>query len=208
MDLIIAEGQGIPLLAKFFGVHISEHIGLVNLTFKMLELANQNQYKVLLFGATQDINDKASEIIRKKYPDLILCEGINGYFRQEDEDRIINKINHESPDILLIGITYPVKERFSVKYKSNLNTKIIIPCGGAFDVIAGSAKRPRFKFKWIPITWIIRYLQEPKRLFKPILITVLYTVFWVFPNLYIKHLLHIERNPSILKFHKINYIPE
>jgi len=206
MDLLIAEGQGIPLLAKLFGVNISEHIGLVNLTFKMLEIADQNSYKVLLFGATKEINDKAGDIIKRKYPNLILCEGINGYFKQDDEEQIVNKINSEAPDILLIGITYPIKERFSVKYKSSLNTKVIIPCGGVFDVIAGRAKRPPIRLKWIPITWLYRYLQEPRRLFKPIIITVLYSIFWVFPILYFKHISHIERNPSILKFHKIYYI--
>jgi N-acetylglucosaminyldiphosphoundecaprenol N-acetyl-beta-D-mannosaminyltransferase len=204
MDIIIAEGGGIPLLGKIFGVKIREHIGLVNLMFHLIELSHIKKYKVLLFGASQEVNDKASDIIRQKYPGIQLCNGINGYFKEEDEIHIVQKINKEDPDILFIGITYPIKERFAIKYKDRLNTKIIVPCGGAFDVLVGKAKRPPVTFKWIPVTWLYRFIQEPKRLFKQVLITVLYSVFWVFPILYLKHILRIERNPSIVKFFNLN----
>jgi hypothetical protein len=80
---------------------------------------------------------------------------------------------------------------------------VIIPCGGVFDVIAGKVKRPPFTLKWIPITWFYRFVQEPVRLFKQTLVPVLYTSFWVFPILYFKHIFNIEKNPSIIKFHKI-----
>jgi len=206
MDINIAEGGGIPLLAKMFGVQIREHVGLVNLMFRLLEFSNEKKYKILLFGASQEVNDQAAAVLNQKYPGIQLCKGINGYFNKDDESQIVEIINKEKPDILFIGITYPIKEKFTIKYKDQLNVKIIIPCGGAFDVLAGKAKRPPVTFKWIPVTWFYRYIQEPRRLFKQVLLTVLYSVFWVFPILYIRHILRIERNPSIIKFFNLNDI--
>ena len=44
-----------------------------------------------------------------------MCQGINGYFNEEDLPSIVKKISEETPDILLVGISYPIKERFAVK---------------------------------------------------------------------------------------------
>ena len=204
MDIIVADGAGIPIVSKIFGIQISEHIGIVNLTKKMLKLANEHKYKVLVFGATQEINDLACKKIRAKYPNIKLCKGINGYFKHEHENEIVDLINKEKPDILLIGITSPIKEKFALKYKNKLSTKIIIPCGGMIDVLAGKAKRPKFSPKWFPVTWLYRFFQEPRRLFKAQFLAGLKFVFVIFPNLYIKHKLNIQKNPSIITYLKLN----
>ena len=203
-DVLIAEGAGIPLLAKLFGIKISEKIGLVNLTYSLLELANKNSYRILLFGATQEVNELTAQKINSRYPNIKLCKGINGYFEEEELDTIVEKINTCQPQILLVGISYPIKERFTIKYKQKLNANLIVPCGGAFEVIAGKVKVPKIKFKRIPVAWIYRLIQEPRRMFKDVLVTVLYSVFWVIPILYFKHLFRIERNPDIGKFFKLS----
>ncbi|MFC2096251.1 WecB/TagA/CpsF family glycosyltransferase [Bacteroidota bacterium] len=200
IDILVAEGAGIPLFAKLFGVKISEKIGMVNLMFDLLNLANTHSYKVMLFGATDETNKNASEIIVSNYPKIKICQGVNGFFNEEDIPQIIDKINNESPDILFIGISYPIKERFAVKYRVAINAKLIIPVGGAFEVLVGNIKRPKKDTKRIPIAWLYRLMQEPKRMFKPIFVTIAYSVFIMFPIMWFKHITRIERNPSIGKF--------
>lgn len=203
-DINIAEGGGIPILGKLFGVKVSEKIGLVNLSKRLISLAAANNYKIQLFGSTDEIINLAEQNIKKNNPSIRLAKSINGYFSEGEIDSIIELINDESPDILFIGITYPIKERFAIKFKERLNVKLIIPCGGAFEVLAGRAKRPPFEFKYIPVAWFYRFIQEPIRLFKPILITALYTTFYVIPILYFLHITGIEKNPSITKFFNIS----
>jgi N-acetylglucosaminyldiphosphoundecaprenol N-acetyl-beta-D-mannosaminyltransferase len=203
IDILVAEGAGIPFFARCFGVKITEKIGQVNLMFDLLNLANTHSYKVILFGATDETNKNANEIIASNYPKIKICQGVNGFFNEEDIPQIIDKINTESPDILFIGISYPIKERFAVKYRDAINAKLIIPVGGAFEVLVGNVKRPQKDTKRIPIAWLYRLMQEPIRMFKPILVTVLYSTFFVFPILLFKHITGIERNPSIGKFFKL-----
>lgn len=203
IDILVAEGAGIPFFAKCFGVKISEKIGQVNLMFDLLKLANLHSYKVMLFGSTDETNKKANEVIKTEYPNIKICTGVNGFFNEKDIPKIIENINDESPDILLIGISYPIKERFAIKYKNQLNTKLIVPVGGAFEILTGNIKRPSKDTKRIPIAWLYRLIQEPKRMFKPIFVTVLYSSFIVFPVLLFKHITRIERNPSIGKFFKL-----
>ena len=132
-----------------------------------------------------------------------MCSGINGFFSPNEELSIIEKINKEKPDILFIGISSPIKERFALKYKNILKTKVIIPCGGYLDVLAGKEKRPAINFKWFPTTWFYRFLQSPK-LFKSTVYPVFYFGIKVLPILLFKHFLNIERNPSILKYYGHN----
>jgi N-acetylglucosaminyldiphosphoundecaprenol N-acetyl-beta-D-mannosaminyltransferase len=203
MDIMIAEGAGMPLFAKLFGIKISRKIGLVNLTNHLLSLANQKKYKVLFFGATQQINEEVHRKVAQKYPGIRLCKGINGYFAESELPEIVDRINDEAPDILFVGISYPIKERFAVKYKQALATKLIVPCGGAFDVLSGSIKKTKEISKVIPTAWLMRLVQEPKRMFKPILVTVLYSFFCMLPQLLFLHVF-VRRNPSIAKFHGLS----
>lgn len=203
MDILIAEGAGLPLFAKLFGVKISEKIGLVNVTYNLLNLANKNRLKVLFFGSTQEINDQIFQKVQSDYPNIKLCPGINGYFNENDIPGIIKQINVEKPDILFIGISYPIKERFAAKYKNQINTKLIVPVGGAFDVLVGKVKKSKEISKVIPTAWLYRFIQEPKRLFKPIIVTVSYSLFIMLPQLLFIHYF-IKKNPSIKEFHKLN----
>lgn len=200
IDILVAEGAGIPLFARCFGVKISEKIGMVNLMFELLNLSNIHSYKVMLFGSTDEINKKANELISSKYTNIKICKGISGFFNEEDIPQIIENINNESPDILFIGISYPIKERFAVKYRGQINSKLIIPVGGAFEVLVGNIKKPKRDSRKIPIAWVFRLIQEPRRMFKDIFVTILYSVFIMFPIMFFKHITRIERNPSIGKF--------
>ena len=203
-DILVADGTGIPLVAKLFGVQMEDRVGIPNLTFELLKLADELKLKILLFGATKFVNDQAVLNIHKKYPNIVCAHGIDGYFQKQDELNIIKAINKENPDILFIGISSPMKEYFAINYKDKLNTKVILPCGGMIDVLADKVKRPLFTIKWIPTTWFFRFIQEPRRLYRTTLKSVLEFVFKIFPILYLKHILRIERNPSIVKHLKLN----
>lgn len=203
IDIVIAEGAGVPLLAGVFGKKISGKIGLINLSRKLFELSNKENYKIMFFGADSETNKLAREKIQEMHPNISFCEGISGYFEEEDLPVIVNQINNCEPDILFIGISYPIKERFAVKYRDELKTKLIVPCGGAFDVFAGKTKKYNEISRYIPTAWLVRFIQEPVRLFKPIVLTMLYSLLWVYPALWLKHIF-IKKNPDVGKHFKLS----
>jgi UDP-N-acetyl-D-mannosaminuronic acid transferase (WecB/TagA/CpsF family) len=59
IDIVIAEGAGVPLLAGLFGIKISGKIGLINLTNELFKLADREKYKILMFGADEKTNNTA-----------------------------------------------------------------------------------------------------------------------------------------------------
>jgi len=181
-DIVISDGAGIPPLARLLGVKLSRYIGIPNLADELVKLCSKNGYKLMLFGATEQLNKEACENLRRQYPTLKLANGIHGYFKKDEQALVAEKIKQEDPDVLFIGISSPVKEKFALDWKDYLGVPVILPCGGMIDIYSGKTKRePKFFFG-LPLAWLVRFFQEPRRLFKPLLLPGLYFAFIVFPK--------------------------
>jgi len=181
-DFVISDGAGIPPLARLLGVQLRKYIGIPNLADELVKLCSDNGYKLLLFGGSEAVNRDACANLKRRYPDLNLCNGIHGYFGNDEQAAIAERIRQAAPDVLLIGISSPIKERFALEWKDYLEVPVILPCGGMIDIYSGKTKRePKFLFG-LPLAWLFRYLQEPLRLFKPLLLPGLYFIVVVFPK--------------------------
>lgn len=164
-DLLVCDGTQFNWYCMFYGFKLKTVISIPNITNFTLEYANSLGLKVLLFGAKEEINKKATENLQKKYPKIKMLIGINGYFTENNESEIISRIREQTPQVVLIGISTPIKEKFVYKYKNDLNANIIIPCGGMIDVYACYTKQSPDWVKKIGLATPYRVLQEPKRLF-------------------------------------------
>ncbi len=164
-DLLVCDGTQFNWYCYFTGFKLKTVISIPNITNYTLEYANAKGLKVLLFGAKENINKKAVENLQKKYPNIKMLPGINGYYKESEEPEIVARIKHQNPDILLIGISTPIKEKFVYKYKSQLSSNIIIPCGGMIDVYSGYTKQSPHWVKKMGLATPFRIAQEPKRLF-------------------------------------------
>ncbi len=199
-DIFLADGRGMYLLYKFFGVPLKSDLSLPLFVNKLLEEGNKNKYSILLLGADKETNLLATKIIREKYSNLVVYDGIDGYFSQNEEQKIVDRINFYNPDVLLIGISSPKKEEFAIKWKNKLNSKIIVPCGGVIDILAGKKKYVPIFFKKLGVSWLYRFIQEPKRLFKPVLLNGLSILFFLIPKM-IFQIIILKKEFSIPKYY-------
>jgi N-acetylglucosaminyldiphosphoundecaprenol N-acetyl-beta-D-mannosaminyltransferase len=165
-DLLVTDGKIFYFLAKKCNIPVYYNLSIPQMVLKFLRIANTKKLKILLLGAKKSVNDKATENIRKKYPLAKVIDGIDGYFDKNEEQKVVDKISLISPDILFVGMHSPYKEYFSYKYKNKLNTKIIIPCGGMIDVLAGKTKLTPNWVKNIGLAWLYRLMQQPFQRFE------------------------------------------
>lgn len=181
-DINIVDGAGLKFFNKPFGTQFKEQVGLPNVADELLKLSAQNGYKVFLLGGTEEINNFACTNIKQRFSFPFACEGMNGYFSENDEEKVCKVINAFQPNILLIGISSPKKENFAYKWKEFLACQVIVLCGGVIDIYAKKTKREPSFIKGLPLAWLYRLVQEPVRLFKPLFIPVLYFSFSLFPK--------------------------
>lgn len=182
-DIMVTDGRWFYLLCKLNKIPLKIDISVPQLVKFILDIANKNGNSILLFGAKREINTEASQNIIKTYRNIKVYDGIDGYYKKDEESAIIERINKANPDILLIGISVPIKEKFVYTYRSNLKCSVIVPCGGVLDILAGHKFQTPPLIKKLGLASVIRTIQEPYRMI-PIKLFQFYELFLrVFPSI-------------------------
>lgn len=159
---LIPDGIGIVKAANILKYNIKERITGVDLANELLKIANNNKYKLAILGATEEVLDKLKEVLKEKYPNIILVKAVNGY--TDNKDKFFEEIKDLEPDICLIALGIPNQEKIIYKHLKKYKKGIFVGVGGSLDVISGTKKRaPKF-FQKLNLEWLYRILKEPKRL--------------------------------------------
>ncbi|MCX8095091.1 MAG: WecB/TagA/CpsF family glycosyltransferase [Caldisericia bacterium] len=166
-DLIIPDGIGIILASKILKNPLKERIPGIDISFKLMEIANKKGYKIVLIGGKEGISEKAKENLKRFFNNLNIVKTYNGYFNEYEEEKILSEIKDINPDILLVGMGSEKQELWIWKHKDVFkNVGVCIGVGGTLDIWAGEKKRaPKFIQK-MGLEWLYRVLIEPKRIFR------------------------------------------
>ena len=168
-DFLIPDGSGIVLAAKqIYGKSIKKIAGADLHNFLLCNM-NEKGGKVFYMGASQNTLDKIEKKIKDEYPNIKVksySPPFKSYFSEEDNDTIVAKINRFKPDVLFIGMTAPKQEKWLYQHKEKLNFKVASSIGAVFDFYAGTVHRPTQFWISIHLEWLVRFLQEPKRLWR------------------------------------------
>lgn len=159
-DLNIIDGVGVKIALKLKGIN-QEQIRGVDFARKLVELANENDFKIGFLGAKEEVISKAIENFKKQYTNLNVVYSRNGYFNSDDE--IIEEIVKAQPQILLVGLGSPKQEEMIVKLKNNLSGTVLIGVGGSFDVFSGIVKEAPMIYRKLGLEWLYRTASDPKR---------------------------------------------
>lgn len=187
-DIVVADGAGIPIFGRFMGQRIRAHVGGPHVSNGLIELAERKGYRLLLFGATPEANAEAGRRLLEKYPSLDLCPGIDGYYPPEAEAEIAQRIKDLKPDILLVGMALPKKEKFLLDWKDFMQVPVSVACGGYIDVLAGKTSLAPKIIERLAMSWLWRFMLEPKRLFSKMLLGGLLFIFYIFPAAVLNHI--------------------
>ena len=163
-NIIVPDGIAIVKTAKYLGYDIKERITGIELSEKLLEIANRNKYKVYLFGATEEVIEKLECIIKEKYPNIKLVGATNGYVK--DKDTVMEYIKTTKPDIIMLALGIPHQEKLINKHINDFKKGIFIGVGGTFDVLSGMKKRAPKIFIKYNLEWLYRIAKEPKRIIR------------------------------------------
>jgi N-acetylglucosaminyldiphosphoundecaprenol N-acetyl-beta-D-mannosaminyltransferase len=188
-DLLPVDGMGIYYASRLLGDPLPEMVSAVLLFFRLIERAAANGYKLYLFGSRQEILEKAIQNLKQQYPTLNIVGYRNGYFTANDEPQIVQEIAQARPDILFVGMSSPLKERFVERNLQRMGVPVCLGVGGSFDIAAGVYKlEPRWMSK-AGLAWFYRLIQEPRRMWKRYLTTNTVFVGLVFKALVTRRLL-------------------
>lgn len=168
-SLIIADGMPLVTVSKYFGAPLKEKVSGSDLTPMIFKLAQEENFRVFIFGSREGVANQAIKKIKKNHQYNFDIEAFSPEFGFENNEetlaKSINKIKEFNPDILLVSLGSPKGEYFIYKNKDILNIPVMIQVGASIDFIAGTIKRAP---KWMQnnnLEWFYRFIKEPKRMF-------------------------------------------
>jgi N-acetylglucosaminyldiphosphoundecaprenol N-acetyl-beta-D-mannosaminyltransferase len=164
-DLINVDGAGVAWGCKLLGLGKVERVAGIDLMERVVELCAKKGYRPYILGAKPEILEKASENLIARFPGLKFAGLRNGYFKPDEEAKIVADIAGTGADCLFIAMPSPHKERFMKAHKGQLGVPFLMGVGGSVDVFAGYVKRAPVWVQNIGMEWFYRMAQEPRRLF-------------------------------------------
>lgn len=168
-DYTLADGMSMVLLGKLQGKMItSRHrIAYNDWLPIMLPIAARNRWRLFYLGSTDTVANKGVEILRARFPDLLI-ESHHGHFDAQHgslvNSEVIAEINRHSPHILFVGMGMPRQEQWIYENRRDLTANVILSSGATLDYIAGAK---RMAPRWLGIVgleWAFRLITEPRRL--------------------------------------------
>ena len=169
-DVKTPDGYPVAKARSYLKKSPFERVDGFKVFLKTIEAGLENNTKHYFFGSSNVVTDKMCKKLKEKYPTI----NIAGVFNPEvlDVDELILKYKsffHDvDTDIVWVSLGFPKQELFINNINSN--NKNFVGVGAVFEWVAGTkVKAP----EWIAdlgLEWILRLIQEPKRLFKRYLI--------------------------------------
>ncbi len=159
-DYLTADGIGIVKGAKILGTPLPERVTGYDTMMALLAWCHEQHKKVFFVGAKPQVIQAVKAKIKTEYPGIAIAGAFDGYFK--DDQPIVQAIAQSQPDFVFCALGFPKQEYFINKNRT-VASAIWMGVGGAFDVLAGTAKRaPKW---WIDhhVEWLYRLLKEPSR---------------------------------------------
>lgn len=169
---LYSDGSGVFMASKFlYGKYgLPQRINGTDLYYKVLDLAEKENYKIFFFGGGKIAAEVLESRIKEKYPNLkiggILERKIN--FSTSD----LEKINQSNSDILFLGLGTPYQEKWIATLGKKCNIPVQISVGSGIDFLSGTYKRAPIIFRSLYLEWLFRLLIEPRRLWKRYIIGI------------------------------------
>jgi N-acetylglucosaminyldiphosphoundecaprenol N-acetyl-beta-D-mannosaminyltransferase len=148
-------------------------------TWKLLEACVVDQRRVYLIGSPRNSSiAHTAQFLQHRLPELQLVGtwpgSLGGYTGSElaqrlEEDPVerdlVAELKQKQPDIILVGMGFPLQERLMAKLAGQLPHGVLIGEGGTFDYdsFGGRQKRAPGWLRRVGLEWLWRLILQPSR---------------------------------------------
>lgn len=158
----IPDGIGVSIASKLSGGKVRGRVTGIGMMENLLKMANDNKWKIFMYGAKPETVQQAALNIKERFPQLIIAGTLDGYVK--DTEQIITTINKVEPHILFVALGSPKQELFIKNHMEQLHVNVFQGVGGSFDVFSGHVKRAPELFQKTGTEWLYRLLKQPSRI--------------------------------------------
>ncbi|MDI3480566.1 MAG: N-acetylglucosaminyldiphosphoundecaprenol N-acetyl-beta-D-mannosaminyltransferase [Tepidanaerobacteraceae bacterium] len=163
-DIRFPDGIGVVLASRIIGKPLYGRTAGYDLMERILDMAAQRNLSVFLLGGRPKVAEEAATNIKLKFPGIAIAGTHHGYFDDNEEKAIVEKINSSGADILLVAMGAPRQELFMMTNRSSLQCTLAMGVGGSLDVLAGRVRRAPVFMQKAGLEWLYRLATQPARI--------------------------------------------
>lgn len=163
-DMVTADGIGVVLSARLLNLPIFERVSGVDMVEGMCRLSSEKGYRIFFLGAAPGIAEEAARQLGERYPGLVIAGTHHGYFKDDEEEQVVEAICQSEADMLFVAFGIPRQEKFIRRYMDRMQVPVCIGVGGSLDVYAGTVKRAPAWLQRMGLEWLYRTALQPKRI--------------------------------------------
>jgi len=168
--LVVADGQPLVWCAPLFGGRLPERVTGIDLIDAVCARAATEGKSVFCLGASQSLLHSTLAHLRARHPGLRI-DGADGYFDAASAAARAEQVRASGAQLLFVGMGCPRQEEFISEHWERLGVGMAIGVGGSFDVLGGARYRAHPWIGYLGLEWLVRLLQEPRRLARRYLVT-------------------------------------
>jgi N-acetylglucosaminyldiphosphoundecaprenol N-acetyl-beta-D-mannosaminyltransferase len=161
--IVVADGQPLVWCAPMFGGCLPERVAGVDLIDEICARAARDGTGIFMLGSTAPLLSRALRNLRFRHRGLRI-DGADGYFAAAAAAGRVDAVRSGGARILFVGMGSPLQEEFIRSHWDQLGVDIAIGVGGSFDIFAGARFRAPRLLRRAGLEWLVRLVQEPRRL--------------------------------------------
>jgi N-acetylglucosaminyldiphosphoundecaprenol N-acetyl-beta-D-mannosaminyltransferase len=160
----VGRWQGHPEMQRVFGP---------DLMFELCRESVAAGYTHFFYGGKSGVADQLAANLSASIPGLKVVGTETPPFRPLNSSEKLafrRRVDQLNPDIVWVGLSTPKQELFMADNIAELNCRVMIGVGAAFDFHTGRLKDSPQWMKTAGLQWLHRLYQEPSRLWKRYLV--------------------------------------
>ena len=163
-DMVLPDGSGMAIACLLQSGKRCPNLNGTDLTPEIIREAEKKGLSIFFLGARPGIADTAAANLKLEFPKLKIAGTYDGYFRPEENNAVIDKINASQPDILFVAMGVPMQDLWLEENAEHLNAPVLLGVGGLFDFLSERIPRAPLALRKLGMEWSYRLYQEPKRM--------------------------------------------
>ncbi len=153
-----------------------ERVATTDLFHDVARHAQDEGLSFFLLGGTVETCAAAARNVAALYPRLTIVGTHHGFFAEDEEEAVAQRIDALAPDIVWVSMGVPREQLFCVRNRDRLRrVGLLKTSGGLFDFLAGRHSRAPVWMQACGLEWLYRLALEPRRLLRRYALTNLHS---------------------------------
>lgn len=162
-DLCAPDGSGILWAGRLLGRSFAERVTGSDGIDRICERAAAEGWRVFFLGAGPGIAEETATRLAARYPGLAVAGTYSGSPADDDWPEIQARLATARPDVLFVAFGHPRQDLWIDRHRHELPATVALGVGGAFDFVAGVARRAPVWMQRLGLEWLHRLLSQPWR---------------------------------------------